>query len=95
MTTRDEIITEILEVEKDLKAIEESRDAIQRRIAQMSAERKESFLNWAVMQILLNGFVVAMVRCEGLIEDYNKVLQNIEAQNVLQLVREDDVVNGR
>ncbi len=94
MATRDEIITELTEVEKDLKALEESRDVIQRRIAQMGDERKETFTNWAVMQILLNGFIIAMVRCEGLIEDYKKVLQDIEAQNVLQLVRDNDGTNG-
>lgn len=96
MSTRDEIVTELHEVGKDLRALEESRDAIQRRIVLMTPSRKETFLSWAVMQILLNAFVVATVRCEGLIEDYKRALQNIETNdNVVQLVRDTDDVNGQ
>jgi len=93
--TRNGLITELGEVEKDLEALEASQDVMQHRIARMGAERRESFLNWAVMQILLNGFIVARVRCEGLIEDYKKTLQDIEAPNVLQLARDEDDINGQ
>lgn len=95
MSKRGDILKELHEVELDLVAVRESRDVIQRRIALMDGTpRRDVFVSWAVMQILLNSFIVASVRCEGLIEDFKKVLQDMEANNVVQLARSKDDVNG-
>ena len=79
---RDAIITELREVERDLAAFSESRSVLHRRIQEMDGTpRQEMFTSWAMMQILLNAYVLAIVRCEGLIQDYRKALEQLEVPN--------------
>lgn len=89
MITRDEIITELREVELDLAAFRSSKDAIQRRVNSLEGSpRQDDFVHWAATQAALNVLIMAITRCEGLIEDYRRVLEGIDApDNVLKLER--------
>ena len=88
MQTRTEIVDELREVEQDLRAYRQARDALQRRINEMEGTpRQEIFLQWAVTQVVMNSLIIATVRCEGLIEDYRQVLETMDApDNVVALV---------
>ena len=84
---RDEVIEEARQVEKDLMAFHEARSALQRRINEMDGTpRQETFVSWAMTQVILNSFILAIVRCEGLIQDHKKVLDSLDVpDNVVQL----------
>lgn len=85
--TRDELIIEIRETNKDLVALKKSRDLIHARLQELEgAPRYEETIRWPLMQILINTFIAAIVRCEGLIEDYKKLLQEMEAPNNVVLL---------
>lgn len=85
--TRDELIIEIRETNKDLVALKRSRDLIHARLQeQEGTPRYEEAIRWPLIQVLINTYIAAIVRCEGLIEDYKKLLQEMEApNNVVQL----------
>lgn len=85
--TRDELINEVREVERDHAAFIDARDVLYRRIREMDGTpRQEMFTTWAVTQVILNSFILAIVRCEGLIQDYRKLLETMDApDNVVQL----------
>ena len=85
---RADVVDELREVAKDLRAFKESRDAIQRRINDMEGSpRQDTFVQWAATQAILNTLIMATTRCEGLIEDYRKVLEELDApDNVVELV---------
>lgn len=89
--TRDELVDEIRETRRDLQAFTEVRDAIQRRALELEDNpgRRKFFVEWAATQALLNVVILAMTRCEGLLEDYQKNLDQMETpNNVVRLVRE-------
>ena len=85
--TRDGLIIEIRETNKDLVALKRSRDLIHDRLReQEGTPRYEETVRWPLMQVLINTYIAAIVRCEGLIEDYKRLLQEMEApNNVVQL----------
>jgi len=85
--TREELITEIRETRIDLNVLVKSRDVIHGRLLELEGKpRHEELLRWPLMQVLINTYIAAIVRCEGLIEDYTKLLQEMEKpDNVLQL----------
>lgn len=85
--TRDEIICQLRHTEKDLHAFKQAYDAIQRRIVELEDDpsQREFFVSWAATQASLNVLIMAITRCEGLIEDYKN---NLEPSPVLQMVRE-------
>jgi hypothetical protein len=85
--TKDELIIEIRETNKDLAALKKSRDVIHSRLQeQEGTSRHEESIRWPLMQVLINTYIAAIVRCEGLIEDYTKLLQMMEApDNVVHL----------
>jgi len=90
---RGSILMEAHHVARDLSAFKEARDILGRRMGEMEADdprRLEEFEGWAVTQIVMNGFIVAITRCEGLLEDYQKLLDQLEPAPVLELVREED-----
>jgi hypothetical protein len=82
-TTREEL----RQVEKDLRAFSEARGVIQRRINEMDkTPRQEMFVSWAATQVIFNALILAIVRCEGLVEDYHKILDLLDTpDNVIQL----------
>jgi hypothetical protein len=89
--TRKELIDEIRETRRDLRAFIEARDALQRRVREMDDDpcRQEFFTGWAATAALLNVIILATTRCEGLLEDYQKNLDQMETpDNVVRLVRE-------
>ena len=85
--TRNELIKEIRETRKDLAALKKSRDLVHSRLQeQEGSSRYEDAVRWPLMQILINTYIAAIVRCEGLIEDYTGLLQEMDApDNVIQL----------
>ena len=77
--TPSEIREEIRETTQDLKSFESARQAIQARISELDGmARQASFVEWAATQVILNGLIMAIVRCEGLIEDYQRMLESKE-----------------
>ena len=93
MSDRDQLLREARHVEKDLIAFREARDVLGRRMGEMEADdpkRLEEFEQWACTQVVMNAFILAIVRCEGLLEDYQQQLDQIGPAPVLELVKEDD-----
>jgi len=88
--TRDELVDEIRETRKDLRAFMEARDAVQRRVLELdiNPQRQKFFVSWAATQALMNVLILATTRCEGLLEDYQENLDRMETPNVVRLVRE-------
>ena len=61
--TRDEILAEMFQVKKDLDAFNNARDVMGRRMGEMELEdpsRLEDFEQWAVTQVVMNGFTLAL-----------------------------------
>lgn len=85
--TRDELIAEIRETTKDLATLRKSRDLVHARLQeQEGTPRYEESLRWPLMQVLINTYIAAIVRCEGLIEDYTRLLRDMEApDNIVHL----------
>lgn len=84
---RTSLTKEAREVQRDLIAFKESRDVLGQRMGAMDETRLEEFERWACTQVLMNAFVLAIVRCEGLLEDYQKMIDELPG---LELVREDE-----
>lgn len=83
---RDEILQEIEELGKDLLAFKLSRDILYTRLREMDnqPERREMLVDWPGMKVVDNGLIMAIVRCEGLIEDHRHLLDGMEVpDNVL------------
>jgi hypothetical protein len=93
VATRDDVIKEMQEVSKDLQAFKQSRDIIQNRLNELEhsdPKRHEILATWPATVAIWNVFILAIVRCEGLLEDYKKYLDNLEVpDNVVTLVRRD------
>lgn len=87
--TRDEVVDELRATQEDLRAFEESRNAIQRRINDMEGSpRQDQFVSWAATQVILNGLILAITRCHGLTEDYRSILERMDVPlNVIDLVK--------
>jgi len=86
--SKEDILRELDEVQKDLQAFKEARDAIQRRSVELENDqsRQDKFVGWAVTQIVLNGLLLGIVKCEGLLDDYRTALERCEPATVLTLV---------
>jgi len=89
--TRDEVLTEIDHLEKDLLAFKMARDDIHVRVRELgsSPERQEMFTDWPVFRVIDNGLIMGIVRCEGLIEDYRELLDTMDIPNVVKLERDN------
>ena len=81
--TREDAIREIEELEKDLLAFKRSRDVLYTRLREMDddPERREMLIDWPGMKVVDNGLIMAIVRCEGLIEDHRHLLEQMEIPN--------------
>jgi hypothetical protein len=92
VSTRDDIIQELREVHRDLDAFVQARQLLEARVQEMDqSPRQEMFVKWAAMQVIMNALIIGIVRCEGLVSDYNKVLESMEApDNIVSLVRKGD-----
>jgi hypothetical protein len=91
MVTKDQILKELEETRRDLQAFKEAYDVFQRRFIDLDQdpERKERLNGWAVVQIIMNGLILGIVKCEGLIEDYQKALEQQDLAPVISLVKGD------
>lgn len=93
MMTRDDVLIEIQHIEADLAAFKEAYSCVHRRVSEMensdqprAAERLKMFKDWPVYAIVDNGLVLGIVRCEGLLEDYRRILENMDTpDNVVTL----------
>jgi hypothetical protein len=82
------VICERQEVERDLAAFREAKSIILSRCDEMPPERRDVFSSWAASQVVVHGLVLAIARCEGLIEDYSKYLRDLDVpDNVVELRR--------
>jgi precorrin-4 methylase len=93
---REDLVEEISRVLKDLATFKRSRDVIQARIQELEGSpHQEKFMKWAATQAIMNVLIMAIVRCEGLVEDYRTALEKMDApNNVVQLVRGDQDAEG-
>ena len=96
---REELISEINELEQDLLALKKSRDAIQQRVINLEGTtRYKEFVSWPAIVALTAVQVMAIVRCEGLIEDYRHLLDQMETpDNIRKLYiarRNGDDITG-
>jgi len=92
--TRDEILDEISCVERDLAAFRKSMDAIAERKLELESDshRLALFMEWPATQALLNVQIMAITRCEGLLEDYRKLLEQTELpDNIVKLEKPHDI----
>lgn len=92
--TRDDVLDEIAEVERDLLAFKRARDDLYARIRELdnNPERQALLVDWPAMKVIDNGLIMAIVRCEGLLEDYRSALEKMDLpDNVLRLEKAHDV----
>lgn len=84
---RESIIAEIRQIERDLAAFKQSHAVMHRRALEMEGtERYHTFRSWPVYNIVDNGLILGIVRCEGLLEDYHRLLADMETpDNVVTL----------
>ena len=85
---REDVLKELAEVRKDLMAFKMARSVLYDRLGEMddNPARKEMLTDWPGMKVVDNGLIIAIVRCEGLVEDYTKYLEQLEVpDNVLKL----------
>jgi hypothetical protein len=88
--TRDEILEELEQVEEDLAAFRRSMDSIADRKMRLESnpDRQKMFLEWPATQALINVLIMAITRCEGLLEDYHRLLDDLDVpDNVVKLER--------
>lgn len=87
--TRDDIIAEVRELERDLFAFKQARDVVHSRLREMEGTERHALMSdWPAFCVIDNGLILAIVRCEGLLEDYRKLLDQEELpDNVLRLER--------
>lgn len=86
--TRDEIISELRELERDLHAFKAARDCLYSRLREQedTPERQAMMKDWPAFSVIDNGLILAIVRCEGLLEDYRNLLDQEEVpDNVVRL----------
>jgi hypothetical protein len=90
VATKDEIIAEMGEVRQDLLAFQKARDSIQSRLLELEGtSRYETLASWPATVAIVNVLILAAVRCEGLIEDYQNALDKLDnTDNVIRLVKE-------
>lgn len=94
--SREDILEEIQQVQKDLLAFQRARDEIYRRMRELEGSTHlEKFSAWAATQAIMNVLIMATTRCEGLLEDYRKALEEMDApDNVVRLMRGDQDASG-
>lgn len=88
--TRDGIIEEVREIKADLLAFQQARGVLHARLREMdnAPERQSMMTDWPAFIVVDNGLIMAIVRCEGLLEDYQRLLDQEELpDNVLELKR--------
>lgn len=96
MVEQEMIENEIQEISKDLAAFKAARNCIQGRIIELEGTpRHEAFVNWAALQIVVNGLIICTARCEGLIEDYQAHLDRRKNVNVVPIKGDHDVCRDR
>ena len=91
--THDELIAELRHTERDLAAFKTAMDAIANRKIELEDDpgRRRMFLEWPATQATINVLIMAITRCEGIIEDYRALLEKTELpDNVVTLERNHD-----
>lgn len=85
---RSEVRQEMEEVRLDHQAFVQAKDAIQSRVLQLESDRDryDRFVRWPGTQAALNVLTMCIVRCEGLLEDYQTHLD----QAPLKLVQDTE-----
>lgn len=70
-------------MEKDLLTFKQARDCLYRRLRELEDDphRKKLIEDWPAFKVIDNGLIMAIVRCEGLIEDYRQALEKMDLPN--------------
>jgi hypothetical protein len=90
--TREEVLCELEHTEKDLQTFKKAMDAFSERKLELEGEpaRRRMFMDWPAVQATLNVLIMGITRCEGMIEDYRRLLETMELpDNVVTLERKD------
>lgn len=78
MSRREYLEEQIREVGRDLYAFSEARDTLQRRLLELDGTPRYDFLHeWAGFQAVMNTLIMAITRCEGLVEDLKMNLEKL------------------
>ena len=88
--THDEIIVEMRHTERDLAAFRTAMDSTADRKMELEGDpdRQRMFMEWPATQAALNVMIMAITRCEGIIEDYRTLLETADVpDNVVTLER--------
>lgn len=91
--TRDEVIQEIHYVERDLLTFKAAMDTFARRKLELAGEpdRQKMFMEWPAVQATLNVLIMGITRCEGMLEDYRKILEGMDVpDNIVRLEKRDE-----
>jgi len=91
--TREEIIGEIGHTERDLATFKKAMDSFMERRLELESdpERRALFLQWPAVQAAMSVLIMGITRCEGLLEDYRRLLDQMELpDNVRRLEKKDD-----
>jgi len=86
--TREEVIQEIHFTERDLLTFKSAMDTFARRKLELDSDpdRQRAFMEWPAVQATLNVLIMGITRCEGMLEDYRKILEGMDApDNVVRL----------
>jgi len=90
---RDEIIGEMRHTERDLMAFKNAMDCLAERKQELDDDpaRQRMFMEWPATQAALNVMIMAITRCEGIVEDYRVLLEKENLpDNVITLEKKDE-----
>ena len=90
--TREEVLDQIELVSGDLAAFRNAMNAISERKLELSdnPDRQKMFLEWPATQAILNVLIMAITRCEGLLEDHQQLLETMDVpDNVVSLEKKN------
>ena len=84
---RAEAIDELRETQEDRKAFAKALDAVSARLRDLedNPARYEMLRQWPATQVVLNGLVLCVTKCEGIIEEYRELLDQDTPDNVVSM----------
>lgn len=91
--TREEILIEVSHTERDLTAFRMAMDAFGTRKLELENDpyRLRMFMEWPAVQAALNVLIMGITRCEGMLEDYRKLLDQLELPDNVRILEKKDV----
>jgi len=87
---RDILIKQLRNAERDLLAFKRAYDAVYGRYIELEDDPiyQKDFYDWPGFQATINVLMMTITRCEGLTEDYRRLLDELDTTApVIELVR--------